>query len=388
MVPEPHTTQGGPVMEKGITYVGMDVHKKTINVAMLRPGEDTPEEWRFNNDRRGLRRFARKVRREAEGEVRCCYEAGPCGYVVQRVLGEEGFECVVVAPSLIPVKPGERVKTDRRDAKKLAELFRGGMLTEVCPPTPEEEAVRDLCRCREQAKKDLTRSRHRLTKMLLRRGLIYGEGKAWTQKHRAWLRSIRFEHMGEQATFDDYLLGIEQLEERVKVLGAKVEEVAQSEAYREHVGWLRCFRGIDTVTAMTILAELHGVRRFGSPYKLMSYLGLVPSERSSGETARRGGITKAGNSHVRRVLTEAAWQYRHKPALSQALRKRREGQPAWVIGIADRAQSRLHHRYWHLIWRGNKPANKATTAVARELIAFIWAVLYLHPESGESAVSA
>lgn len=375
-------------MKKGIAYVGMDVHKKSINVAMLLPGEKKPVEWQFKNDARSLRRFARKVVREAGVEVWCCYEAGPCGYAVQRQLRAAGVGCVVVAPSLIPIKPGERIKTDRRDARKLAQLFRGGLLTEVCPPTREEEAVRDLCRCREDARKDLTRSRHRLTKMLLRRGLVFGGARAWTQKHRTWLRSIRFEHVAGQTAFDDYFFGIEELEERVKALDARIEEVAQSEAYREKVGWLRCFRGIDTLTAMIILAELHDFRRFHSAEKLMSYLGLVPSEYSSGESPRRGSITKAGNCHVRRILTEAAWQYRHRPSLSQALRKRREGQPPWVLAIADKAQSRLHHRYWHLVLRGNKPTNKATTAVARELAGFIWAVLYLGAGDAETKAAA
>jgi len=370
-------------MSEGITYVGMDVHKKSISVAMLLPGSKDAVEWQFNNDARSLHRFARRIKREAPGEVECCYEAGPCGYTVQRVLRGEGVECVVVAPSLIPVKPGERVKTDRRDARKLAGFFRGELLTAVCPPTLEEEAVRDLCRCRSDGRVDLTRCRHRLQKMLLRRGLVYGQGRPWTLKYRAWLRSIRFEHMAEQAAFDDYLLGVEELEERVKGLDARIEEVAESDTYRERVGWLRCFRGVETLTAMCILSELHGFQRFRSARQLMAYLGLVPSEHSSGGSERRGSITKAGNRHVRRILVEASWHYRHRPSVSQALRKRREGQPSWVIAIAERAQTRLHHRFWHLSWRVNKPRNKATVAVARELAGFIWAVLYLPPANAE-----
>jgi len=374
-------------MGNDITYIGMDVHKKTIMVSMLLPGSTEPIGWQVKNEARSVRRLAKKLKREAPGEVRCCYEAGPCGYVLQRQLKREGVGCIVIAPSLTPVKPGERIKTDRRDARKLAELYRAGMLTEVHPPTCEEEAVRDLCRCREDAKEDLQRCRHRLSKMLLRRGLVYRVGRAWTIGHRNWLRSIQLEHEAEQAVFDDYLLAVEQLEERVKALDVKIATVAEGETYRERVGWLRCFRGIDTLTAMMILAELHDFRRFPSPEKLMSYLGLVPSEHSSGDAERRGAITKAGNSHARRVLIEAAWHYRHRPGVSRVLRKRREGQPAWVIAIADKAQVRLHRRHWHLAIARGKVKNKVTVAVARELVGFIWAVLYVGPQEaqGEAA---
>jgi transposase len=356
--------------------VGLDVHKKMIQVAVLLPGRGAPVEWQEANEPRAVRRLAKRLLREAPGEILCCYEAGPCGYAVQRQLWEGGVACEVVAPSLIPVKPGERVKTDRRDARKLAELRRAGLLTEVHPPTPEEEAVRDLCRCREDAKEDLLRCRHRLGKMLLRQGRVWSEGRAWTQAHRVWLRSQRFEHAAEQAVLDDYLLALEHLEERIRGLDEKLEAVSQEEPYREQVGWLRCFRGIDTVTAMTILAELHDFRRFDSPRRLMAFLGLVPSEFSSGERQRRGGITRAGNGHVRRVLVEASWHYRHRPGVGASLQKRRKGQPREVIALADKAQQRLHRRYWRLTMQGNKPTSKAVVAVARELVGFLWAVLY------------
>jgi transposase len=291
--------------------------------------------------------------------------------------------CEVVAPSLIPVKPGEKIKTDRRDARKLAELLRADLLTEVRPPTLEEEGVRDLCRCREDAKEDLMRARHRLGKMLLRRGLVYSGGKAWTRPHRKWLRSIEWDNEADQTVFDDYFRAIEHVEERQAALTSKIEELSKQAPYAEPVGWLRCFRGIDTVTAMTIVAELHDFSRFTSPRALMSYLGLVPRESSSGDSTRRGGITKTGNKHVRRILIEAAWHYRHKPAVGAKLRKRREGQPGSVIAIADRAQLRLHKRYWKLLLGSNKPSNKVAVAVARELVGFIWAVLY--PQATEGA---
>ena len=353
----------------------MDAHMRMLQVAMLLPGTDVPIEWQVANERGAIRRMVKKILREAKGEVRMCYEAGPCGYALQRTLKELGVDCVVIAPSLIPVKPGERIKTDKRDARKLAEMFRAGLLTEVHPPTEEEESVRDLCRCREDAKADQLRARHRLGKMLLRRGIRWEGGKmAWTQGHRRWLRSLTFEHEEAKIVFGDYLLAIEHLDERIKGLDAALSEVAQKEPYQKPVAALRCFQGIDTVTAMTLVAELHDFRRFQSPRELMAYLGLVPSEHSSSERRRLGSITKAGNSHVRRVLIESAWHYRHAPQLGERLRKRREGQPADVIAVADRAALRLHRRFGRLNARG-KPIAKVVVAIARELVGFLWAVL-------------
>jgi transposase len=234
-------------MGEGITFVALDAHKVENQVAMLLPGEAKPVEWDCANEPQAVRRMVRKVRRQAPGKVRCCYEAGPCGYALQRWIQEEGVSCVVVAPSLIPRKPGDRVKTNRRDARKLAELFRAGLLTEVHPPTPEDEAMRDLCRAREDAHQDLVRSRHRLSKLLLRRGWTWTGGKkAWSQGHRLWLRSLRFEHTADQVVFDDYLLAIEQLEQRLIGLEQRIEEVSQHGPYAEPVAALRCFRGIDT----------------------------------------------------------------------------------------------------------------------------------------------
>lgn len=233
----------------------------------------------------------------------------------------------------------------------------------------------DLMRAREDAKKDLMSARHRLSKMLLRYGLHFSETNNWTLKHRAWLKRLRFDQRHAQQVLDNYLLAIEQVEERLKALDVLIEEAATEDACAEHVGWLRCLRGIDTVTAMTILAELHDFRRFTHPSDLMAYLGLTPSEYSSGSRVKRGSITKTGNTHVRRVLVEAAWSYRHRPAVSASLRKRRQGQPPAVIAIADRAQLRLHRRYYHLKEGYQKPHNVVTVAIARELVGFIWAVL-------------
>lgn len=361
---------------KGITFVGLDAHKRAINVAMLLPGEEKPIEWQSLNETAALKRMLRRIEREAPGEVRICYEAGPCGYALQRqITAGSQASCMVVAPSLIPVKSGDRVKTDRRDARKLAFLMRAGMLTEVQPPTEADEAARDLCRAREDAREDLLRCRHRLNKFLLRRGIVFTAGKRpWTMAHRQWLHRLRFDDSCDQAVFSDYLLAIEQLEQRLQGFVARLELLAQHESYREPVAALRCFRGIDTITAVSIVAELHSFARFASPRKLMAFLGLVPSEHSSGQRRRLGAITKTGNSHVRRLLIEAAWSYRHRPRVG-TLARRRKGQSPRVIAIADRAMHRLHRRYERMTMRG-MPSQKATTAIARELVGFLWAALW------------
>ncbi len=359
-----------------ITSVGMDVHKRSINVAVVLPGStQITEEWQLANEPRAIKRLVKKVKRLSPGEAVACYEAGPCGYALKRKLDDLGLPCVVIAPSLIPVKPGERIKTDRRDARKLATLFMAGLLTEVHPPDPKEESVRDLTRAREDAKQDQTRARHRLSNILYRHGFIYTETNNWTKTHHAWLRKVRFDSIQSQRVFDQYLLSLEQIEERLTTLDTYIEEVSRSEEYVEKVGWLGCLRGVGVVTAMTILAELHDFRRFQNAPELMSYLGMTPSEYSSGESSRRGGITKAGNTHVRRMLVVATKHYRHRPAVSMHLRKRRAGQPKAVIAIADRANSRLHRRYYKLREGSGKHPNVATMAVARELAGFIWAVM-------------
>jgi transposase len=279
----------------------------------------------------------------------------------------------VVAPALIPRKPGERVKTNRRDARKLSELGRAGLLTTVQPPTPADEAVRDLARARDDAREDLQRCRHRLGKLLLRRGLHFA-GKNWTRAHRRWIDTLTWTHTAERAVVEDYRLAIDQLEARLTALDARLTETAQADPYRQPVGWLRCFRGIDTLTAMVILAELHDFRRFGSAPALMAYLGLVPGEDSSGEKHRRGRITRTGNALVRRLLVETAWHYQHRPSLGVALTRRRRGQPARVIAIADCAQQRLCRRFRALAAR-QMPAPKIAVAIARELAGFVWAAL-------------
>jgi transposase len=365
-----------PVLEtNGITWVGMDAHKNSIQVAALYPGRAEAVEWAETTTPEAIRRLGRKLRREAPGEVRCCYEAGPTGYGLQRLLTATGLTCQVIAPSLTPVRPGSRIKTDRRDARKLAELLRAGLLTEVHPPSESDEALRDLCRCRDDVRTDLQRARHRLGKFLLRRHCIYRQTKNhWGSRHWAWLVELRFDDPISQATFDSYMLAAQQLEERLARLDAQLAEYGGKDPYRDRVAWLRCFRGIDTVTAVCLVAELHDFRRFRSARELASYVGLVPSESSSGERERRGSITKAGNRHVRRLLVEAAWHHRHRPIISMPLRKRREGQPSRVLAIADRAQERLCARYRRMTERGTIQP-KAIVAMARELTGYLWAVL-------------
>jgi len=359
------------------TYVGIDAHKKDLFIAMLIGQQKTPVTWQLANEPQAVRRLVRKLEREAPGPVNVFYEAGPCGYALQRQVTTSRVSCAVIAPALIPRKPGERIKTNRRDARKLVELGRAGLLTAVQPPTPADEAVRDLARARDDAREDLQRCRHRLGKLLLRRGLHYA-GRNWTRAHRQWVDGLVWTHAAERAVVDDYLLAIDHTEARLLELDARLAEMAEHEPYREPVGWLRCFRGIDTLTAMLILAELHDFRRFASAPALMAYLGLVPGEDSSGEKHRRGRITRTGNALVRRLLVETAWHYQHRPSVGVALTRRRKGQPGRVIAIADKAQQRLCRRFRKLA-TDHKPAPKIAVAIARELAGFLWAALQPAP---------
>jgi len=366
-------------MEGSITWVGIDAHKKTLAIAVLAPGKP-PEQFTIDNTEKAIRKLARRLKRTARGgEIRACYEAGTCGYSLQRRIESHGIVCDVIAPSLIPAKPGDRFKTDDRDALKLAELNRAGLLTVVSPPTPEQEAIRDLCRCREDARADLHRCRHRLVKFLVRRGFVFNTSqRLWSVAHRRWLEQLSFDNETDRVVVAEYKLAIEQTERRLRALDGELEKAAQLPLYREHVAWLRCFRGIDTTVAIIFLAELHGIDRFESPRALAAYLGLVPTVYASGDGVRRGKITKTGNGHIRRALVQACWQYRHRPGLGAALRKRREGQPEGVLKVAEQAERRLSGRYSRLKARG-KHTNKIVIAIARELVGFLWAAL-LHEE--------
>ena len=290
-------------MKQVTTYVGIDAHKKDLFIAMLIGQQKTPVTWQLANEPNAVRRLVRKLEREAPGPVSVFYEAGPCGYALQRQVTTSRVSCDVIAPALIPRKPGERIKTNRRDARKLVELGRAGLLTVVQPPTAEDEAVRDLARARDDAREDLRRCRHRLGKLLLRRGLHYA-GRNWTRAHRQWIDSLAWTHAAERAVVEDYLLAIDHTEARLLELDARLAEIAEREPYREPVGWLRCFRGIDTLTAMLILAEWHDFRRFASARALMAYRagarrGLQWRETSAGphhSDGERAGPTGAGGN--------------------------------------------------------------------------------------------
>lgn len=371
-------------MEKNTTHVGLDAHQDTIMVGFLEPGSEVAGTWQIKHTEKDVQKMVTKIVKEAPGPVEFCYEAGPCGYALQRNIQKLKARCIVVAPSLIPVKAGDRVKTDRRDAKKLALYLRKGLLTEVHPPTEKEEAVRDLCRCLEDAKEDRKRHLQRMDKMLLRLGYKVLGQRTTSAKYRARLKTLTFDDANHQKVFDVYLRDIEHSDEVIVELTAALEKASQEKPYAEPVARLRCLRGVDTLTAMTIVAELFRFERFTSPRQLMAYLGLTVSERTSADQVVRGGITKTGNSHVRRVLVEAAWHYLHKPRPSTAIRKRREGQPGWVVAIAEKAASRLHRRFHHLCNR-NLRRSKAAVAVARELAGFVWATLQKHaPETAKA----
>jgi len=359
-------------VKKDTTYVALDDSKNSLVAGLLRPEAEVPELRSIPNEPRHLRRFFDRLKRE--GPVVACYEAGPAGYDLYRQLTALGVPCQVMAPALTPRKPGDRIKTNRRDAAKLVRAFRAGDLTPIRVPDEAQEAVRDLLRCREDVKEDLLRWRHRLLKFLARHGRVYREGRHWTQRHWAWLRGQRFADPVLGRTCQEYLCTVEQLLARRTDLERELAAIAQQAPYREPVGWLRCFRGIDTLSALALLIEVGDFQRFPHPRQLMAYIGLVPSEASTGDRARRGSITKAGNTHVRRVLVEAAWHYRHPPRLGKALTRRSQGQPAAVLAQAWQAQRRLHRRYRHLVGHGKRPP-VAVVAIARELVGFLWAVL-------------
>ncbi len=307
---------------------------------------------------------------------KACYEAGPTGYVLYWQLAELGVQCDVIAPTLVPVKSGDRAKTDRRDAERLARSFRSGDLTAVWVPDAGSEALRDLVRAREAAKQDKLRARHRLSKFLLRSGQRPATGvKAWTQLYMAWVRQLRFQLAAQESTRLDYLHEVEHMAERVVRLEQAIAEAVKlaSPELQEVVKDLQALRGIAQISAVTVAAELGNMTRFASARQLMGYSGVVPSEDSSGKRTQRGGITKTGNAHLRRIVVEAAWSYRLRPGVGPGLRKRQEGVAEEMKEIAWKAQHRLHKRYARLVAAG-KDQRKIVTAVGRELLGFIWAI--------------
>ena len=358
-------------MRESTVYVGLDVHKDSISLTLAGERGEVVELGRIENEPTAVRRMVERLARRHDG-LCFAYEAGPCGYDLYRQLLSMGHSCIVVAPSLVPRRPGDRIKTDRRDAITLARLLRSGDLTAVWVPDRRHEAVRDLVRCREDFKQAERRCRQRMCALLLRHGRRYA-GSNWTQRHRRWLLSQSFELPESQAVFEHSLHAIAEAEERILQLERRMEQALPDWSLAPLVRGLMAMRGVKLITAMTLVSELGDMSRFDNPRELMAFVGLVPSEHSSGKTRRQGAITKSGNRHVRRVLIESAWAYRHKPFWSQSLRARARDVSEPVRAIAWKAQKRLHGRYGRLVHRG-KVAQVAIVAVAREELGFLWAI--------------
>lgn len=365
-------------MSASILYLGLDVHKESVTVAVLPADAATPTDVvRLPFDWRKLRRYFERL--SADGSVlRACYEASGAGYVLQRAMTAWGHQCAIIASSLIPTKPGDRRKHDKHDASQLARLYRAGELTPIRIPSVAEERVREIVRCREVLQREILRSRHYVLKLLLRRGLVYAGGAHWTGRHRAWLEARRADLTGGDAVaFAEYLALLDYKLGRRAELDRQIEALALTPAYQPVVARLTCFRGVSTLGAMVLATELGDWQRFAKPTQLMAYLGLVPTEASSGTRERRGSITKAGNSRCRHVLVQAAWSARRVPARGPRLRRAQDGQPPEVVAHAWKAQLRLHALFHRLAHR--RPPQIAAVAVARELVGFLWATLRTLP---------
>lgn len=355
-----------------VRFVGLDVHKESIAIAVAGEDGSAPENVAtVPSDTAALVRRLKKLGLGAR--LKCCYEAGPTGFGLQRALEAASIECIVVAPSLVPRTAGDRVKTDRRDAVKLARFLRSGDLAEVHVPDVATEAMRDLERCRDDAKRAERTARHQLSKFLLRHGRTYDGKGAWTGMHLDWIRGQVFEHEAHNRVLVDCVHAVENATSRVERLTKDIVELVETWSLQPLVKALQALRGVQVLSAVILAAELGDFARFATAPALMAYLGLVPSEHSSGETKKRGRITRTGNGHVRRILVESAWSYRHRPALSWAIRKRNEGVAPQVQAIAWKAQNRLHRRYNKLLGRG-KNKQQTVTALARELAGFVWSI--------------
>ena len=360
-----------------LRFVGLDVHAETIAVAVAEEGGEVRSLGIIPNRLESVRKMIGKL--VAVGTLKCCYEAGPTGYVLYWQLTQMGVACEVIAPSLIPTKAGDRVKTDRRDAEKLARCYRAGELTAVWVPDAEHEALRDLVRAREAAKKDQLRHRNRLGKFLLRHGKRPTDaGRAWTQKYLNWIRiHVHFEQQALEATLKHYREEVDHIAERIVKLEQAIDEAIAQAApeIRAVIEALQALRGVAQTTAATVVAELGSLSRFAHPSQLMGYSGLVSREHTSGNRVQRGAITKSGNAHLRRVLVEAAWTYQHRPNVQGRVLRRQKSLALSdeAKRIAWKAQQRLHKRFTTLVARG-KENNVAAIAIARELLGFIWAI--------------
>ncbi len=358
------------------TWVVIDAHKLSLVAGVLPASGGDVEITRLENTERAIRRFIDRLG-GAEG-LAVAYEAGPGGFELYRLLSSMGVACDVIAPSLVPVRAGDRVKTDRRDAKKLVRLYRAGELSFVAPPSSEQEGLRDLVRCRDDLRCARTAARHRVVKALLRHGHIYRDGKSWTLRHRAWVAAQRLADPLAQAALEHMLAHLRGLDAQIAAVDGELEQVAVREPWAEAVRALCCFRGISTRTALGLLAEIGDFKRFAAPRELMSYLGLTPSEYSCGAQQHRGHITKTGNRHARRLLVEAAWHYRHRPRPSARTQAASEQVAPDVAARAWQAQIRLHQRH-HALERAGKRSTIANVAIARELSGYIWAAMAQAP---------
>ncbi|GMA64859.1 IS110 family transposase [Alicyclobacillus fastidiosus] len=360
-------------MKDSTKFVGLDVSKDSIAVGIADIGRGAPRFFgTITNNPEAIRKLVRQLGNDVQLEF--CYEAGPTGYGLYRQLTKMGLSCMVVAPSLIPVRQGDRVKTDRRDALRLAQLLRAGELTSVWVPQEDDEGLRDLVRTREDAKEDQLRTRHRLLKFLLRWGLRTPKGiRNWTPKHRKWLDTLQFTNRAQRMAFQEYLHQLDEIDGRIQRLEQEIHVQATDSFHAPVIQALQTLRGVAEVTATSLVAEIGQFSRFSNPRQLMAYAGLVPREYSSGANRWQGGITKTGNAHVRHILAESAWSYRYSPAIKGRIKQRQEGQSPQTQAIAWKAQDRLHRKYFRLISRG-KNHSVAVTAVARELLGFIWAI--------------
>lgn len=358
---------------KSVFYAGMDVHKDTVRIAVLKgTGKETVYEGTLKND---VGKIVKTVKAYSlKGDVVAGYEAGCMGYTLQRALAKANIECRVIPPNQVPRVGSQRIKTDSRDAVLIARMLKNNEGGGIHIPTPNDEATRDLLRCRDDIKLDMNRCKQRISKFLLRLGHIYDKESSWTKAHREWMKGLVFANALHKETFDQYYSYLVSLEDRLGRMDGRIKEIAVDPAYKEKIARLRCFKGIDYITSLALVCEVGDFGRFPTAAAFMAYVGLVPSEHSSGGTRRQGGITKMGNTHLRNLLIESSWHYRYFGSPSAALKTRREGNSEIVIDYADRALRRLQSKHARLV-RIGKNSKTATAAVARELAGFVWGMM-------------
>lgn len=358
---------------KSIAYAGNDVHQSTVTAALFKDHKPEPFLVKtLKNDKYLVQKFYLKIKKDYD--IKACYEASSCGYVFYRWLKEIGINCEVIAPSSIAQRKGRKIKTDKRDACGLGQKYRNGELSIVHVPGEQEETARSLTRLREQIVKQRQQTRQYILKFLQLRDLVYKEGDNWTQKHRRYLQQLEFANETDRFIFDTYTHRLEHIDVELRLINEKINEMASSSVYAKAVEKLRCFRGIDTITAISLITEIIDFKRFASAREIMAFLGLIPGQDSSGERSRYLGITKIGNRRIRRLLVESAWHYRHRPAITDTLKKRQHDQSPAVINHSWKAQKRLHNKYMRLFMRGKKK-QQIIVALARELIGFVWSVM-------------